>query len=55
MKSILEPSFKYRPSSQTDVRKTFERIRREQAEERRRQAPAAASATVKVLDRRGSA
>jgi hypothetical protein len=29
-KSILDPSFKYRNSASTDVRKTFERIRREQ-------------------------
>jgi Ca2+-binding EF-hand superfamily protein len=30
MKSILDPSFRYTPSSETDVRKTFKRIRREQ-------------------------
>ena len=30
MKSVLDSSFEYTPSSQTDVRKTFERIRREQ-------------------------
>jgi hypothetical protein len=30
MKSILDSSFRYTPSSETDVRKTFERIRREQ-------------------------
>ena len=30
MKSILDSSFKYTPSSQTDVRKTFDRIRRQQ-------------------------
>jgi hypothetical protein len=29
-KSILDPNFKYRNSASTDVRKTFERIRREQ-------------------------
>lgn len=29
-KSILDPDFKYRNSSATDVRKTFERIRRRQ-------------------------
>jgi hypothetical protein len=29
MKSILDPSFRYIPSSQTDVRKTFARVRRE--------------------------
>jgi hypothetical protein len=29
MKSILDPSFCYTPSLQTDIRKTFERVRRE--------------------------
>jgi hypothetical protein len=29
MKSILDRSFRYVPSVQTDVRKTFERIRKE--------------------------
>ncbi len=32
MKSILDPSFKYVPSVSTDLRKTFERVRREQAQ-----------------------
>ena len=30
MKSILDPTFRYVPSHATDVRKTFERILREQ-------------------------
>jgi hypothetical protein len=30
MKSILDSSFTYTPSSQTDVRKTFARVRLEQ-------------------------
>ena len=30
MKSVLDPSFVYTPSFETDVRKTFARIRREQ-------------------------
>lgn len=29
MKSILDPTFHYTPSAQTDLRKTFARIRRE--------------------------
>ena len=29
MKSILDPSFRYVPSGQTDLRKTFARVRRE--------------------------
>ena len=31
MKSILDASFRYTPSHATDVRKTFERLRREAA------------------------
>lgn len=31
MKSILDPSFRYTPSVQTDLRKTFARIRRAQS------------------------
>ena len=30
MKSILDRSFKYTPSSKTDLRKTFAKVRREQ-------------------------
>lgn len=30
MKSILDPTFRYRPSVETDLRKTFARVRREQ-------------------------
>lgn len=29
MKHILDKSFHYRPSHETDIRKTFERVRRE--------------------------
>jgi hypothetical protein len=29
VKSILDPAFRYVPSHETDIRKTFERIRRE--------------------------
>lgn len=29
MKSLLDPTFRYVPSSKTDIRKTFARIRRE--------------------------
>ena len=28
-KSILDPEFRYRPSHATDIRETFERVRRE--------------------------
>lgn len=50
MKSVFDPSFKYKPSIETDVRKTFERIRREQQAQRNREAPAANSGgAVKVI------
>lgn len=32
MKSILDRSFRYVPAAHTDLRKTFARIRREQAQ-----------------------
>ncbi len=38
MKSILDPGFRYVPSFETDLRKTFERVRREWLESRVRQA-----------------
>lgn len=34
MKHILDSSFRYKPSFDTDVRKTFERIRRQQQQPR---------------------
>lgn len=32
MKSLLDPTFQYTPSVGTDLRKTFARVRQEQAE-----------------------
>jgi len=37
MKHILDSSFRYKPSFDTDVRKTFERIRRQQQQSRSRE------------------
>ena len=39
MKHILDSDFRYRPSFDTDVRKTFEKVRRQQVRDRE-QAPA---------------
>jgi hypothetical protein len=39
MKHILDSDFRYRPSFDTDVRKTFEKVRRQQLRDRD-QAPA---------------
>ena len=44
MKSILDPSFRYTTSVNTDLRKTFARIRREQ--QRLARSEATESATV---------
>jgi hypothetical protein len=41
MKSILDRSFRYTSSDQTDVRKTFARVRREMQMERQRAEPEA--------------
>jgi hypothetical protein len=51
-KSILDPEFKYRNAASTDVRKTFERIRREQrVEEERRFNSTNDFGTAKVVAR----
>jgi hypothetical protein len=53
MKSILDPTFRYVPSVQTDVRKTFARIRRElRAADAKPGVEAPAVANVLSLQRR---
>lgn len=49
MKSILDSSFRYTPSSKTDLRKTFARIRRLQREMETAQTKADDEARSKVL------
>ncbi|MBI4207394.1 MAG: hypothetical protein HY527_20435 [Betaproteobacteria bacterium] len=54
MKSILDRSFRYTSSAQTDLRKTFARIRREQRLHERDEVQAVAEAKLKVAPiRRG--
>ena len=36
MKRILDRNFRYRPSHETDIRKTFERVRREMSKAQER-------------------
>jgi hypothetical protein len=48
MKHILDSSFRYRPSFDTDVRKTFEKVRRQQQTQSRGQTKAG-EVRVKVL------
>jgi len=52
MKSILDPTFRYTPSVQTDVRKTFARIRRELRQNARQEAEGEIKANVLSLPRR---
>ncbi|HEY6864696.1 MAG TPA: hypothetical protein VI319_12440 [Burkholderiales bacterium] len=49
MKSILDRSFRYTPSVETDLRKTFARIRRKQRDKVRAIANADAEVKTKVL------
>jgi hypothetical protein len=55
-KSILDPEFKYRNAASTDVRKTFERIRKERLEQERRVASDYGSSKVvaRITNRRTS-
>jgi hypothetical protein len=48
MKSILDPSFRYSPSFDTDLKRTFARIRRERGEDAERAEQATAKTVVKV-------
>jgi hypothetical protein len=50
MKHILDSSFRYKPSFDTDVRKTFERVRRQQQQPQGpRQVKSGTEVRVKVL------
>lgn len=48
MKSVLDRSFRYVPSVETDLRKTFARVRREQKERAEAQAASEREAASKV-------
>jgi hypothetical protein len=49
MKHIFDPSFRYRPSFDTDVRETFERAREQQQAQAREKAEPNPESQVKVL------
>jgi hypothetical protein len=56
MKSILDRTFHYTPSFETDIRKTFARVERERKAEQKRAAQAvAAEAATKVTKIRAKA
>lgn len=48
MKHILDSDFRYRPSFDTDVRRTFEKIRRQQQVRDREEPRTAAAVETKV-------
>lgn len=48
MKSVFDRSFHYVPSVQTDIRKTFRRVRAEQREQERLREAAEAESKAKV-------
>ena len=49
MKSILDPSFRYTKSVETELRKTFARIRRELRKQQQQQAAVHVEAMKKVV------
>jgi len=49
MKSILDPTFRYTKSVETDLRKTFARIRRELRKQQEQPSMAGAAAMRKVI------
>lgn len=49
MKSILDPSFRYTTSVETDIRKTFARVRRERRKQEQLQSQATAEKNRMVL------
>jgi hypothetical protein len=49
MKSILDPSFRYRSSVHTDLKKTFARIRREQKKKQQSDRVAQSASNLHVL------
>lgn len=52
MKSILDRSFQYTPSAQTDLKKTFARLRREQRAQDAANDRAATEAKLKIAQLR---
>ena len=49
MKSILDPTFRYVPSVETDLRKTFSRIRREMDKAKAQKADEGRRGTTRVV------
>jgi hypothetical protein len=52
MKSILDPTFRYTKSIDTDIRKTFARIRREQQKRAQAQGPDAPGVVLPLGQRK---
>lgn len=50
MKSLLDPSFRYTSAAETNLRRTFARIRREQSKAREKRQREAAVDTQRVIE-----
>ncbi|HKA43633.1 MAG TPA: hypothetical protein VKF40_16760 [Burkholderiales bacterium] len=55
MKRILDPSFRYRPSFATDLRDTFQRVRRELLERARKNAAVETHVPASILPMKAGA
>jgi hypothetical protein len=55
MKTILDPSFRYTASFNTDLRKTFAKIRRSQRKDEQKASAPAGSANVASIVRKSAA
>lgn len=54
MKSILDPTFHYIPAAQTDLRKTFSRVRRDMAKAKALEAVRHGAKVTPLTQRKGS-
>jgi plasmid stabilization system protein ParE len=54
MKSILDPSFRYTPAAQTDLRETFARVKKEQEEKARMEAEQRLDKVIRMRRGNGS-
>lgn len=54
MKSILDPTFKYVPAAATDVKATWERVKKEQEEKARQEAEQRLEKVIRMRRGNGS-